>query len=416
MMETKVADKETTPVTTPGPASPPSSTSSSPKSPEFLYTTSSLESLEDYKRRVGVNQLGGSFRNGRPLPDEVRQKIVELAQHGVRPCDISRQLRVSHGCVSKILGRYTDTGSVMPGAIGGSKPRVATPEVVAVIERYKNANPSMFAWEIRDRLLLDGMCPNKVPSASTINRILRSKSANAAKGQKRVHTSSISSLLNSTKLPTQCIPNSKIKTPSPTSKSPKTPPSYNIDDILGIKRHPSAEGLTNENSAKKIKQEHPTTPTSRSSLSYLGASLLSEVAEKRNQLAANTSLLAQQLEQLQNSGFVLLPSSLLQSTPGLRSLSGSLSALTALSTLNPQLSQLSSLTALVPVLTPFPVPTLPSLGDKRSFAPTSLSPPAAAAIESLSPTVPECERTATSIEYLRLKAKEHNLQLSSVQT
>lgn len=109
-------------------------------------------------------------------------------------------------------------------------------------------------------------------------------------------------------------------------------------------------------------------------------------------------------------------SSLLQSTPGLRSLSGSLSALTALSSLNPQLSQLSSLTTLVPVLTPFPVPTLPTLPDKRSFAPTSLSPPAAAAVESLSPTVPECERTATSIEYLRLKAKEHNLQLSSVQT
>ena len=34
--------------------------------------------------------------------------------------------------------------------------------ISAVIERYKNANPSMFAWEIRDRLLLDGMCPNKV--------------------------------------------------------------------------------------------------------------------------------------------------------------------------------------------------------------------------------------------------------------
>ncbi|XP_071264474.1 paired box protein Pax-5 isoform X3 [Salvelinus alpinus] len=127
-------------------------------------------------RHGGVNQLGGVFVNGRPLPDVVRTRIVELAHQGVRPCDISRQLRVSHGCVSKILGRYYETGSIRPGVIGGSKPKVATPKVVDKIADYKRQNPTMFAWEIRDRLLAERVCDNdSVPSVSSINRIIRTK-------------------------------------------------------------------------------------------------------------------------------------------------------------------------------------------------------------------------------------------------
>ncbi|XP_023724410.1 protein gooseberry-neuro [Cryptotermes secundus] len=121
-----------------------------------------------------VNQLGGVFINGRPLPNHIRLKIVEMAAAGVRPCIISRQLRVSHGCVSKILNRYQETGSIRPGVIGGSKPRVATPEVEQRIEDYKKANPGIFSWEIRDRLIKEGLCDgNNAPSVSSISRLLR---------------------------------------------------------------------------------------------------------------------------------------------------------------------------------------------------------------------------------------------------
>lgn len=111
----------------------------------------------------------------RPLPNHIRLKIVELAASGVRPCVISRQLRVSHGCVSKILNRYQETGSIRPGVIGGSKPRVgelekmdsaakksrsssstATPEIENRIEEMKKENPGIFSWEIRERLIKVG--------------------------------------------------------------------------------------------------------------------------------------------------------------------------------------------------------------------------------------------------------------------
>ena len=116
----------------------------------------------------GVNQLGGVFVNGRPLPDSTRQRIVELAHSGARPCDISRILQVSNGCVSKILGRYYETGSIRPRAIGGSKPRVATNEVVGRVAQYKRECPSIFAWEIRDRLLSENVCNQEnIPSVST---------------------------------------------------------------------------------------------------------------------------------------------------------------------------------------------------------------------------------------------------------
>ena len=103
-----------------------------------------------------------------------------MAATGIRPCVISRQLRVSHGCVSKILNRYQETGSIRPGVIGGSKPRVATPTVEMKIEEYKKNQPTMYSWEIRDRLVKEGICDKSVvPSTSSIARIVRGSRANS---------------------------------------------------------------------------------------------------------------------------------------------------------------------------------------------------------------------------------------------
>uniref|UniRef100_A0A3B1IGZ5 Paired box 2a n=1 Tax=Astyanax mexicanus TaxID=7994 RepID=A0A3B1IGZ5_ASTMX len=179
-------------------------------------------------RHGGVNQLGGVFVNGRPLPDVVRQRIVELAHQGVRPCDISRQLRVSHGCVSKILGRYYETGSIKPGVIGGSKPKVATPKVVDKIAEYKRQNPTMFAWEIRDRLLAEGVCDNDtVPSVSSINRIIRTKV------QQPFHPSPDGT---GTTLTTGHTIVPSTTSPPVSSASNDPVGSYSINGILGIPR------------------------------------------------------------------------------------------------------------------------------------------------------------------------------------
>jgi paired box protein 3/7 len=149
------------------------------------------ELLLSFTGQGRVNQLGGVFINGRPLPNHIRLKIVELAAAGVRPCVISRQLRVSHGCVSKILNRYQETGSIRPGVIGGSKPRVATPEIENRIEEMKKDNPGIFSWEIREQLIKENVCDKQsAPSVSSISRLLRQK--NGEDGETEISNNSYS--------------------------------------------------------------------------------------------------------------------------------------------------------------------------------------------------------------------------------
>ncbi|XP_064632569.1 paired box protein Pax-2a-like [Lineus longissimus] len=119
--------------------------------------------------QTGVNQLGGVFVNGRPLPDHVRRRIVELALLGVRPCDISRQLLVSHGCVSKILTRFYETGSIKPGAIGGSKPKRVCPSASRKLPDIKNEMPSHLPCWDQDPLLSRGAIGDVITNQSLMS-------------------------------------------------------------------------------------------------------------------------------------------------------------------------------------------------------------------------------------------------------
>lgn len=115
--------------------------------------------------------------------------------------------------------RFYETGSIRPGVIGGSKPKVATPKVVVKIEDYKQENPSIFAWEIRDKLLSDGVCDkSNVPSVSSINRIVRTRAQQKQKAmverQAVLHQSSFNAAMQMDQMNALSFSNGRVDVPS----------------------------------------------------------------------------------------------------------------------------------------------------------------------------------------------------------
>jgi len=58
--------------------------------------------------------------------------------------------------------------------VGGSKPKVDSEQIEAKVKEYQAKNPGIFSWEIKDKLVEDGLCSEEtVPSISSISRLLK---------------------------------------------------------------------------------------------------------------------------------------------------------------------------------------------------------------------------------------------------
>lgn len=163
--------------------------------------------------------------NGKPLPKALRIRIIQLARLGVRASDISRQLRISHGCVSKILNKFYETGSIEPGAIPSSKSREITPEITKRIEAFIVEQPDMFSWEVRDRLLLEGVCVKaNLPSMEAISQLLKSRNDKCDRGSSSSSPMSFKRSYSS----------SESEEEQEITKIPKFEASFSISSILNL--------------------------------------------------------------------------------------------------------------------------------------------------------------------------------------
>merc|ERR1719232_229876 len=77
-----------------------------------------------------------------------QRQFYELQQRYLAAARVAA-LQASSVASPASTGASPSNPNRIPGTVGGSKPKVATPEVVGKIEGYKHENPTIFAWEIR---------------------------------------------------------------------------------------------------------------------------------------------------------------------------------------------------------------------------------------------------------------------------
>ena len=126
--------------------------------------------------RARVNQLQGIYDHGRSLPSYLREIVLDLNHEGVSQREIARQLRTSRHFVQNVLQDYNIANSFVQPLRKDRQRTVLSPEIMDCLEVEKLMKPSIYAAELQNRLVLDGIVhPVDLPHATTITKFFRNE-------------------------------------------------------------------------------------------------------------------------------------------------------------------------------------------------------------------------------------------------
>ena len=113
-------------------------------------------------------------KQGRPLDENIRNKIVNLWISGENTAAISKRFDIPYKTVSNITDLFVRTGSTKPKQGGNHKRTSRTDDTIEYVENLKRMKPSIYPHEIRQKLVENKVClAENTPSNASVSRILR---------------------------------------------------------------------------------------------------------------------------------------------------------------------------------------------------------------------------------------------------
>lgn len=124
--------------------------------------------------KLAVNRSGGLYVNGQKLPSLARERVLDLNHMNLSQRQIAQLTRTSRHFVQNVLCDYECTNSSIPTPKAVYPRPKMTPDVIDFIEMEKLLKPSIYALEVQERMVLDGVVhPLDVPSEAAITKCVR---------------------------------------------------------------------------------------------------------------------------------------------------------------------------------------------------------------------------------------------------